>query len=772
MSQDLERNNKPSLTMRIFWTLLLVAISIAGSWVVLPGIDREALDELLHLASPSANTLASSLSVVALGLTPFITAAFLVEILALLVPRWRTLRYGGLASRQRLHRAALWLTLVIAAIQAYFITSWLRAATYTEFSWLPPIWPNPGRLPALLIVLTLTAGVFALLALARGIERLGLGNGIAMLIAGGQLWTWGQQLARLPGAAEEMAGDLPTPVALIAAAFLITMIVLATRLILRKRTAAGRLPLCGLTPLVFTSSLAWFATPLAMFNLALPPWFRAMPGAAQVALVFTLAVLLSLLLFREERLPQSQPRPQAWPETAISAAFLLGLLGAQQLLAHVVGATAVDVLAVVVITAIAADSLDELRFRSAYGPLHLVWSAHSVAGADAAVAALRGAGIPALARGVGHRSLWRFFGPHLTLDVLVPVPRIDAAQGVLAAGMESLFARAAPPSPLAAPPPTTSPSARRALWLVPLLLFLVTSAGLGWRYAPTTRIVLAAQLGAGLSPAAREAALAQDIKVVKERLHALKVWPFWIRSVADRIHIWLPQRTAAELLVLTNLLTSNARLEFKLAEVGSDYLQQLTDWATQQQAHYPELRVEETEFSRPHDGTRIRDRYVTAPDRAVLQRFLSELPPAQRPAADRELVIERLPPSDSDDPAPRYRTHLVHRTAALSGQDIINAEPTLDRISGHYSIALTFSAEGGQRFADFTAAHIGERLTIELNGEVNAAPVIHSAIRGGHAQISLGSASSLADQHDEGQRLATLLRGGALNTPLYVISSD
>ena len=768
MNQTPDRRDTPSLAIRILWTLLLVAISLAGTWVVLPGIDREALLGLAHRAGSSTDT--ASLSVVALGLMPFMTGAFLVEVFALIIPRYRPLRYGGLPSRQRLHRAALWVTLIIAVIQSYLLVSWLRTEAYAGASWLPSLWiAGLGVLPVLLLMLTLTAGVFALLALARGIERLGIGSGVSMLIAGGQLWAWGRRLTSLP----ESTGDLPTPVAFGLAVLLIGAVMLTTVLIVRKRTSAGRLPLCGLTPLGIVASLALLAAPLALFNLSMPSWLHHIPSEAMAALVFSLGVGFSLLLFREEWLPldKTPERAEPWVGAAISAGYLLGLLVAQRLIAQLVGGNGLDLLAVAVVTAVAVDLKEEGAFRTAHGPLGCVWTSHSVAAADAAVAALYAAGIPALARGVCHRSLWRFFGPHLELDLLVPWSQAEAALRILNEGPERVLGSGAPLLNSPAPPrDPMSPSARRALWLVPTVLFLGAGAVLVGRYAPTAEIVLAAELGQAVSPVAREAALAHDVEVLKQRLHSLKIWPSWVHSSDGHILIRLPQRTSDELSALITTLTSNARLEFKLAEVGGDYLGRVSAAAAQQQAQYPGLKAEHTSFYRPGSGTGVADDHVTAPDRAVLLRFLNELPPLLQPASDREFVLEAIQPRDEEAPTASYRTHLLHRAAAVTGRDIENAELTLDRNTSRYSVALTFTADGGQRFGDFTAAHIGDRLAIVVNGEVSSAPVIQSAIYGGHAQLTLGMKSPLA-QHEEAQLLAALLRSGALTVPLRVISA-
>src|SRR4030095_8937284 len=83
--------------------------------------------------------------VLALGLMPFFSAFSLVELAALIVPRWRPLRHGGPPGRARLHTAAITLTLLLALVQALFMVKYLRALGAIEYgSW--------GLLPGLSLV--------------------------------------------------------------------------------------------------------------------------------------------------------------------------------------------------------------------------------------------------------------------------------------------------------------------------------------------------------------------------------------------------------------------------------------------------------------------------------------------------------------------------------------------------------------------------------------------------------------------------------------------
>ena len=102
-------------------------------------------------------------------------------------------------------------------------------------------------------------------------------------------------------------------------------------------------------------------------------------------------------------------------------------------------------------------------------------------------------------------------------------------------------------------------------------------------------------------------------------------------------------------------------------------------------------------------------------------------------------------------PASYYR---VRRVVEVSGDDIRSASATRQQRPAGLSFSLT--PDGGRRFAELTRANIGRQLAIVLDGRVQSAPVIESAITGGEGVI--GEASTSREASD----LALVLRSGAL----------
>ncbi len=131
----------------------------------------------------------------------------------------------------------------------------------------------------------------------------------------------------------------------------------------------------------------------------------------------------------------------------------------------------------------------------------------------------------------------------------------------------------------------------------------------------------------------------------------------------------------------------------------------------------------------------------------------------------------RLPPGDIIMYGPEqsrngqtYRQpYLLKKRTELSGTEIADARVSIDSRFNEYAVTLKFNSKGARKFDKLTAAHVGERFAIILEGTVNSAPVIRERISGGSAQIT-GSFSP-----EEAHDLAIILRAGALPAPVKVV---
>ena len=106
---------------------------------------------------------------------------------------------------------------------------------------------------------------------------------------------------------------------------------------------------------------------------------------------------------------------------------------------------------------------------------------------------------------------------------------------------------------------------------------------------------------------------------------------------------------------------------------------------------------------------------------------------------------------------------LVNKTPELTGEFLETADVRFDQSSfGQPIVAMKLKGEGIKKFADTTAANVGRRLAIILDGKIYSAPRINEAIPSGEAVIS-GRFTP-----DEAKDLAIVLRSGALPAPLVI----
>ena len=105
--------------------------------------------------------------------------------------------------------------------------------------------------------------------------------------------------------------------------------------------------------------------------------------------------------------------------------------------------------------------------------------------------------------------------------------------------------------------------------------------------------------------------------------------------------------------------------------------------------------------------------------------------------------------------------------AALTGDDIKNATAGIDSDNGNDNVVqLAFTDEGAQKFADVTAANVGNIVYIIYDNKVVSAPTVQSAITGGSAEINkIGS-------YEEAEQLATTIRIGARPLTLKQVRSN
>ena len=119
--------------------------------------------------------------------------------------------------------------------------------------------------------------------------------------------------------------------------------------------------------------------------------------------------------------------------------------------------------------------------------------------------------------------------------------------------------------------------------------------------------------------------------------------------------------------------------------------------------------------------------------------------------------VEKLKFEEDDEEA------FVSKRIIMSGDNLLDAQPRVDRDTNETRVTFTLDRVGAKRFGKPTSTGIGKQLAIVLDGKIISAPVIRDTIASGSGQISGGFTFQSATD------LALLLRSGALPAPLNII---
>lgn len=282
----------PELKRRILFTLLMLAVYRIGCFIPTPGIDAEALmaffarqqRTIFGLFDMFSGGALERLSVFALGIMPYISAAIIMELLKVVIPAIDKLYKEGEAGIKKIKQYTRYGTVIIAAIQALGISIALEGMGGLEGGAGAPVVANPGWAFRLMTIITLTSGTAFIMWQGEMITERGIGNGISLIIFAGIV-------ARLPSAIIKSgelirAGELSPLVMLLLVIMMIAVVgaivfvergqrripVQYARRVVGRRMLGGQtthLPLklnvSGVIPPIFASSLLMFPATISSF---------------------------------------------------------------------------------------------------------------------------------------------------------------------------------------------------------------------------------------------------------------------------------------------------------------------------------------------------------------------------------------------------------------------------------------------------------------------------------------------------------------------------
>jgi len=177
----------PDLRAKILFTLAMLALYRFIAHISIPGIDPSRVEDLvsnnqllgfLDLFSGGAFR---RMSIVALGVFPYITASIVMQLLTPVVPSLQEMSREGEAGRAKMNRMVHWLTVPIALAQGYGQLLLLQQSNI-----LPAVgFTGEALLPTLAAILSIVAGTMFLVWLGELITERGIGNGISLIIFAG-----------------------------------------------------------------------------------------------------------------------------------------------------------------------------------------------------------------------------------------------------------------------------------------------------------------------------------------------------------------------------------------------------------------------------------------------------------------------------------------------------------------------------------------------------------------------------------------------------------
>jgi preprotein translocase subunit SecY len=311
----------PELKKRILFTLMMLAVYRVGCHIPTPGIDGTALaaffgarqGTLFGLFDMFSGGALSQMSVMALGIMPYISASIILQLMTVVVPHLEKLKKEGEQGRKKITQYTRYGTVVLSVIQGFGIAIGLERMASPGGAMVVPIGGWGFRL---MTVITLTAGTAFLMWLGEQITERGIGNGISLIIFSGIV-------AGFPAAVGNTfrlmsTGEL-TPFFMLIMVFVMVAVVgfivfmergqrripvqYAKRVVGRRMYGgqSTHLPLkvntAGVIPPIFASSIIMFPATIANFmNVEELPWLQTVvnyltPGHIVYTLIFVVFII-------------------------------------------------------------------------------------------------------------------------------------------------------------------------------------------------------------------------------------------------------------------------------------------------------------------------------------------------------------------------------------------------------------------------------------------------------------------------------------------------
>ena len=271
---------------KLLYTLLILVIVRFGSLLPLPGVNSAYLAQFVASMEGTAFNFFdaltggsfSSMSLFALGISPYITASIIMQLLTIAIPKLEEMQKDGEEGRKKINKISRYVTIGLAMIQSSAMAiSFGRQGLLTNYNFFS----------ALILVIGMTGGTALLMWLGERITEKGVGNGISIILLINILSSLPNDLRTLYN--KFVAGE-PIPVALIAIIIILVVLLVLIVFVIYLQDGERNVPVqysqkvqgrklvggsssgipikvntAGVIPVIFASSLMSFPVVIANF---------------------------------------------------------------------------------------------------------------------------------------------------------------------------------------------------------------------------------------------------------------------------------------------------------------------------------------------------------------------------------------------------------------------------------------------------------------------------------------------------------------------------
>jgi preprotein translocase subunit SecY len=305
------------LKRRLWFTLGALLVYRLGTYIPLPGINPEALAQLveqnrsgiLGVFNVFAGGAIERMAIFALNIMPYISASIIVQLLTSISPHLEQLKKEGESGRKQINQYTRYGTVLLATVQGYAIAVGLEATGNVVV--------EAGPFFRIITVITLVGGTVFLMWLGEQITARGVGNGISLIIFAGIV----ANLPMIIGQMLELSRQGSLSPFLLIALFLGALVVIAVvvfmeraqrRLLVQypKRQIGNKmfqgdsshLPLklnsSGVIPPIFASSLLLVPITIANFSAGSgPEWLTTVTALLGNGQPLHIALYILLIVF-------------------------------------------------------------------------------------------------------------------------------------------------------------------------------------------------------------------------------------------------------------------------------------------------------------------------------------------------------------------------------------------------------------------------------------------------------------------------------------------